>query len=235
MPKNLKDENAPRRPLTPYFAWMKDNRARLKSENPTVNNKELTKLLGENWRKSPDESKKPYIDTATELMGKWKVLMTAYKKTENYTDFQRRKKEFNATKGKKGKKPKRPKDPNAPKRPSTGFFLFVAAKRAEVKASLPPAQQKKVTVVTKRCGQLWNDVANAGEKAEFQAKAKKLKEDYNALMEEYKKTDKFQEYQEYLKEWKAEQNAAPPRQKKTRAVVHRRLDSSDSDSTDDSS
>ena len=46
----VKDLNAPKRPSTPYFLWLSDNRARLKEENPDIPNKELLKLAGEGWQ-----------------------------------------------------------------------------------------------------------------------------------------------------------------------------------------
>lgn len=233
MVKSLKDANAPPRPLTAYFAWMKDNRLKVKEANPSISNKELTKKLGEKWSSATDEEKAPYRDTAKTLMDEWKVKMEAYKKTDDYKEFLEKKKAHDAKKkGKgKGKKAKPPKDPNQPKRPSTGFFLFVEEKRAEVKASLPPEQRNKVTLVTKKCGAMWKDPANAAMKNEYTARAAKLKEKWNEDMEAYKKTPKYQEYQDQLEDWRAAQEA-----KNRKPVRRQRVLSSDSDSsTDDSS
>lgn len=233
MVKSLKDPNAPSRPLTAYFAWMKDNRIKVKEANPSISNKELTKKLGEKWSAATDEEKKPYIDTAKAGMAEWKEKMAVYKKTDEYKEFLVRKREHDSKKKAKGKgkKAKPPKDPNAPKRPSTGFFLFVEEKRAEVKASLPKEQQNKVTIVTKKCGQLWKDPENATMKAEYQARAAKLKEEWNEKMAAYKKTDKYREYQDQVEDWK-EQQAAKTRKVQKRA---RRLESSAEDSSTDES
>lgn len=219
MGKSLKDANAPPRPLTAYFAWMKEHRAQVKEENPNVTNKELTKKLGEKWSSCTVDDKKPYMETAKTLMEEWKKKMEVYKKTDEYKEFMIKKRAFDQKKKAKGKgkKAKQPKDPNQPKRPSTGFFLFVQEKRPEVKASLPPEQQNKVTLVTKKCGAMWNDPANADMKAEYTARAQKLKEKWNEDMAAYKKTDKYREYQEQVAEWKEEQKnknrkpARPPR------------------------
>jgi hypothetical protein len=34
MPKAPKDPNAPKRPLTAYFMWLKENREKIKQANP---------------------------------------------------------------------------------------------------------------------------------------------------------------------------------------------------------
>merc|ERR1719215_807960 len=99
------------------------------------------------WNALADSEKKVYKDEATEEMNKWKEAFDDYKKWQAQKAA-----EAGSSKKGKGRKKKAPKDPNAPKRPSTGFFLFVAEKREEVKASLPAEDQNKVTVVTKRCG-----------------------------------------------------------------------------------
>jgi len=234
MGKNLKDENAPPRPLTAYFAWMKVNRTEVKAANPGIKNKELTKKLGEKWSSCSDEDKKPFIDTAKTQMDEWKAKMEVYKKTDDYKEFLIRKRQFDAkkkqkTKGKKKAKP--PKDPNQPKRPSTGFFLFVEEKRAEVKASLPPEQRNKVTIITKKCGLMWKAEENAEMKAEYQARAAKLKAKWDEDMAAYKKTEQFREYQAQVEEWKEDQ------EDKKRKVIKRnsrKLSSEDSD-TDESS
>lgn len=225
MVKNLKDPNQPPRPLTAYFAWMKVNRAKLKAEHPTIKNKELTKKLGEAWSASTDQEKQPFIDTAKTQMDEWKTKMEAYRQTDEYKEFMVKKRAFDAKKKAKakGKKVKPPKDPNAPKRPSTGFFLFVEEKRAEVKASLPPEQRNKVTLVTKKCGELWKDPANAAAKEEYNARAKKLKEQYKEEMAAYQKTEQYAEYQQQLEDWKDSQQ---PRARKVAPKVSRRLNSS---------
>lgn len=235
MGKSLKDPNQPVRPLTAYFAWMKENRARLKEENAGITNKELTKKLGEAWSSISAEDKQPFLDTAKTQMDEWKKKMDVYKQTDEYKEFMIKKRAFDSKKKAKakGKKAKPPKDPNAPKRPSTGFFLFVEEKRAEVKASLPPEQRNKVTIVTKKCGDMWRDEANKAAKEEYQARAAKLKEKYKEDLKAYQQTAEYKEYQDQLAEWKEAQDA---KTRKPAPKPSRRLNSSsDESSTDESS
>lgn len=203
----LKDPNQPTRPLSAYFAWMKDNRVKVKDANEGISNKELTSKLGQAWSALTDEEKSPYTTKAKEQLQSWKEQMVEYKKTPEYRDFQAKKAAAKANDtgkgGKKKRKAKPPKDPNQPKRPSTGFFLYVADKREEVKASLPEDQRKKVTLITKRVGEMWK--TNEEEKNKYNERAKKLKAEWDEKMAAYKQTQDYRDFQERLKEWKQDQ------------------------------
>jgi len=235
MPK--KDPNAPKRPLSAYFKWLGENRTRVKAENPTLPHKEVTSKLGEMWNALAEAEKKVYKDQATQEMGKWKEAFNEYKKTDDYKNWQAQKAaESVGSKKGKGKKKKAPKDPNAPKRPSTGFFLFVAAKRAEVKASLPPQEQNKVTVVTKKCGAMWK-AASEEEQAKYKDQSKALKEKYDENLAAYKLTQNYRDYQEILKEFKEKQKAAERKQSsrgRTKARKMQVLEDSDTDGESES-
>lgn len=202
-----KDPNAPKRPLSAYFAWLGDNRARVKAENPDMKHKDVTAKLGEMWGSLDEAVKKEYKDKASGQMSAWKVQFEEYKKTPEYADWQSKKAAEGPKAGKGKRKKKAPKDPNAPKRPSTGFFLFVQDHREEVKASLPEADQNKVTLVTKKCGDMWRECSEE-EKAKYKEKSAKLKQEYDEKLAAYKETDEYANFQESLREWKAKQKAA---------------------------
>jgi len=233
-----KDPNAPKRPLSAYFAWLGENREKVKAENAGISHKEVTAKLGEMWNSLDEEVKKTYKEKATAEMQVWKAKFEQYKKTPEYADWQDKKAASAGPKGKKGKKKKPPKDPNAPKRPSTGFFLFVSEKRAEVKASLPESDQKKVTVITKKCGELWK-AAGPEEQAKYKEKSKKLKEKYDEELAAYKTTQNYRDYQEILKDFKNKQNSQQRRQEsagRARAAYnHRQLQSDDTEESSDES
>jgi len=235
MPK--KDPNAPKRPLSAYFKWLGENRARVKAENTSLPHKEVTSKLGEMWNALADSEKKVYKDEATEEMNKWKEAFNEYKKTDDYKNWQAQKAaEAGSSKKGKGRKKKAPKDPNAPKRPSTGFFLFVAEKREEVKASLPAEDQNKVTVVTKRCGQMWKN-ASEEEQAKYKDRSKALKEKYDEDLAAYKQTQNYRDYQEILKEFKEKQKAQERKQNsrgRTKSRKMQVLDDSDTDGESES-
>jgi len=221
-----KDPNAPKRPLSAYFAWLQENRARVKAENPDMKHKDVTAKLGEMWGNLDEAVKTEYKDKASKQMDAWKVEFDEYKKTPEYADWQAKKAAEGAKGGKGKRKKKPPKDPNAPKRPSTGFFLFVADHREEVKASLPEADQKKVTLVTKKCGDMWKE-CSAEVKAKYKEKSTKLKAEYDEKLAAYKETPEYANYQVILREFKKKQKEGTQKSKKKVKPV---LSESDSES-----
>jgi len=221
-----KDPNAPKRPLSAYFAWLGENRVKVKAENPSISHKEVTAKLGEMWNSLDDAVKQAYKDKASAEMVVWKEKFEQYKKTDEYKAWQKIKQATAARKQKGVKKKKAPKDPNAPKRPSTGFFLFVAEKREEVKMSLPEADRKKVTIVTKRCGEMWKSAGDEVQ-AKYKEQSKKLKEKYEEQLAAYKLTQDYRDYQQILREHKEKQRPAPRR-------TYRRSLPSDCDTEDSS-
>lgn len=169
-----KDPNAPKRPLSAYFTWLGENRAQVKLDNSTMPHKEVTSKLGQMWNALDEAVKTEYKSNAQKKMAIWKQEFEEYKKTPEYAEFQaQRQLEAPASK-KKGKKKKPPKDPHAPKRPSTGFFIFVSEKRQEVKDSLPPEEQKRVTIITKKCGAMWK-ACSPEERAKYNDRSNKKK------------------------------------------------------------
>lgn len=235
MVKNLKDPDAPKRPLSAYFAWLADNRTAYKAKFADLKNKDLTKKLGQGWSSLDASAKEPYMAKAKEQNTEWKGKMDEYKKTPEWKAFQIKKRAHALTQvGKTKRKVKAPKDPNAPKRPSTGFFLYVADNRAEVKASLPSEDQNKVTLITKKLGLMWKE-GGVDLQNEYKAKATKKKEAYNVVFAEYKTTPEWAQHQENLKNFKeAQRLAQSPRKPVVRGgrapPRYIRHDDSDSDS-----
>jgi len=91
--KKVKDPNAPKKPLTAYFAWMSENRERIKNENDGASIGEVAKIAGEEWRELDASSKSKYEKAYKAAMEKYKVEMANYKPGK-----------VSASKGKKSKK-----------------------------------------------------------------------------------------------------------------------------------
>jgi len=226
-----KDPNAPKRPLSAYFTWLGENRAQVKADNPTMPHKEVTSKLGEMWNALDEAVKNEYKSNAQKKMAVWKQQFEEYKKTDEYAEFQAQK-DSGPKKNKRKKKP--PKDPHAPKRPSTGFFIFVSEKRQEVKDSLPPEDQKKVTIITKKCGEMWK-ACSPEEQAKYKDRSNKAKEKWKEDMAAYKQTQQYKDHQKVLKEFKESQRQkASPKKPKRQARVVRQLHSA-SDTSEGSS
>lgn len=59
-----KDKDAPKRPLSAYMFFSRDQRERTKAENPTASFGEIGRILGATWKEMSESQKKPYIDMA---------------------------------------------------------------------------------------------------------------------------------------------------------------------------
>ncbi len=55
--KPLKDENAPRQPLTGYVRFLNERREKVRSDCSNLSFSEITKLLGAEWTKLPQHEK----------------------------------------------------------------------------------------------------------------------------------------------------------------------------------
>ncbi|CAO3642016.1 unnamed protein product [Cunninghamella blakesleeana] len=58
--RSKKDPEAPKRGLSAYMIFSKENRERIKSENPDATFGQIGKLLGEAWKNLDDEGKQKY-------------------------------------------------------------------------------------------------------------------------------------------------------------------------------
>jgi len=219
-----KDPNAPKRPLSAYFTWLGENRAQVKQDNPSMPHKEVTAKLGEMWNALDEAVKNEYKSNAQKKMAVWKREFEEYKKTQEYADFQATKEASGGKK--KGRKKKPPKDPHAPKRPSTGFFIFVSEKRQEVKDSLPPEEQKKVTIITKKCGEMWK-ACSPEEQAKYKDRSNKLKEKWKEDMKAYKETQQWRDFQKVLKEFKESNKASSKKPKRAARNIRQLASASD--------
>lgn len=235
----LKDENAPKRPLSGYFTWMGENREAYKEKfNGKIAFKEITKKLAEGWKALSDDERATYNKTSQAAMKEWKVKFAEYKKTPEYAAFQEKKEAADA--GKKFKMKKFKKDPNQPKRPATGFFMYLADMREEVKASFPPEDRNKVTEITKVISTKWKELGEDGQNV-YKARSAKAKKEWDEKMVEYKKTDQYEEYQaakrEHMRKQREKAKAAQKKKspKKRKAVKKQRVLESESDATSDDS
>jgi len=190
MVKRLKDANAPKRPMSPYFKWMKMNRKRVVRSMPVgYSFKELSTKLGEMWASLPEEEKVKLNEQYKEEMKVHVKLMAAYKHTSNYTKFRKQKEEHDLM---KAKSKKFHKDPNKPKAPSSAYFLFLAEKRDETKMNFPNLSHKELV---SKLGELWNKLSEV-EKQPFVAEAKQEKMKWLEAIKEYKNTENYKEYME---------------------------------------
>lgn len=194
MVKKLSDTNAPKRPLSGYFMWMASGvRDKLLAENKGKRIAEVIKICGDRWKKMPETEKKIWQDKSKRDRDAWTKKMVAYKKTDSYKKFQKKKEEANMMKLKTAKRPK-DKNKNKPKRPLSGFFRFTE----EFRKRHP---EMKFTEVTKTAGSEWKALSEAERKKYLDAAANE-KAKYQKDLARYKKSKEYKQYQEKLEAFK---------------------------------
>jgi hypothetical protein len=106
-----------------------------------------------------------------------------------------------STQGAKRKYRRHPKpDENAPERPPSAYVIFSNKMREELKG-----RNLSFTEIAKLVGENWQNLAPA-EKEPYEQQAFADKERYNNELAEYKKTNNYKEYAQYLAEFKARQS-----------------------------
>lgn len=62
--RRKKDKTLPKKALTPYILFVKEQRPKLAEENPTMGFADMMKKLGEKWKKMSEGQKLPYARLA---------------------------------------------------------------------------------------------------------------------------------------------------------------------------
>lgn len=208
----------PKKPLSGYFLWLNDNRAKLQKELGNAKGSEVSKLGGERWKVVSAKDKEVYEQKAKDLKEQYEKDMATFKDQGGVVAGRKRKGEG---------KVKKEKDPNAPKRPAGGAYgVWMAANRPTIVKSLPAGH--KITDVAKKGGELWKVLSDA-EKAPFQAEFEEKMKAYKKAMEEFKAAGGAAEDEEDAEdgdegeeEKQDEEEPAEPPAKKARAAPKRK-------------
>jgi len=212
-----KDPNAPKRPLSAYFLWTADVRAKTVRENPKASLTEMAGILGKKWGKLSDAQKKPYQTKAAKTKAVWQKKMDKYKKSAAYKEFKNSNKVPELVKSvckkfniacKKRNPSTFPADPNAPKRAPSAYFLFGDSVRATIQKKL---KGKPVSEVAKAIGAQWKNIS-ASDKAKFEKKAALQKKTVDAKKKKYEKTTTYKNYVAARKEFAKQKKALAKKQ-----------------------
>lgn len=74
-----KDPSAPKRPMSAFLYFSQDKRRKIKDENPTLKNTEVSRILGDLWRNASEEEKKPHVDREKIERDKYKVSIADWR------------------------------------------------------------------------------------------------------------------------------------------------------------
>jgi len=171
--KNLKDENAPKRPKSGYMFFCEKKRLEIKASQPELKVTEVAKVLGERWKSATPETKAKYSKKSEADKVRYNAEKAEYKRP---SDEELMKQKINQKKkrGKQSGTKKRTKPEGAPTRGKSAYLFFCADKRAEVKAENPDL---KATEILAELGRLWKELSDE-DKNQYNEQAAEAKEKY---------------------------------------------------------
>eukprot|EP00594_Rhizosolenia_setigera_P008762 CAMPEP_0178969778 /NCGR_PEP_ID=MMETSP0789-20121207/19082_1 /TAXON_ID=3005 /ORGANISM="Rhizosolenia setigera, Strain CCMP 1694" /LENGTH=200 /DNA_ID=CAMNT_0020656023 /DNA_START=29 /DNA_END=628 /DNA_ORIENTATION=+ len=170
-PRKKKDPNAPKRPSSTFTLFVKENRAKIREQNPDLSFGDISKLVGQKFKELEGEAKERYIKLANEDKQRYKREMENYEppaadssssdeensSTSSVEDSSNEgsddsgsdapKMKWKGLKNSKEKKRKtrKKKDPNAPKRPLNAYTLYVSEYRAKIRIENPDLTFPQIT------------------------------------------------------------------------------------------
>eukprot|EP00071_Canis_lupus_P052442 XP_537622.4 nucleolar transcription factor 1 [Canis lupus familiaris] len=149
--KLKKHPDFPKKPLTPYFRFFMEKRAKYAKLHPEMSNLDLTKILSKKYKELPEKKKMKYIQ-----------------------DFQREKQEFERNLA-RFRASSLPSEPwwvgEKPKRPVSAMFIFSEEKRRQLQEERPELSESELTRLLAR---MWNDLSEK-KKAKYKAREAALK------------------------------------------------------------
>ncbi|XP_061857428.1 transcription factor A, mitochondrial isoform X2 [Colius striatus] len=144
--RGISSDEGPKRPLTAYFRFLKENHSAIRQKNPELKNKDLMKKIANIWRELPASEKQVYEEGRKADWQRYMEQLVAYRAQltpaqaialdeEKRNRWARRrslraKRELAAL----GK----------PKRPRSGFNIFVSENYQETEGISPVAKMKKL-------------------------------------------------------------------------------------------
>lgn len=164
VPKRV--SNAPKRPIGPFFIYMKENREHIKRDNPEATFTEIPKIGAAEWAALKPNVSAKYVAMAEKDRQRYATEMASYVPDPE-------------DKKKKRKK----KDPNAPKRPSVAYIFYVKSRLDSIKKAHP---DYKMTEVMTNIGAEWRGL-DARAKRPFEDLAAKDKVRYTNESAKYVK------------------------------------------------
>merc|ERR1712151_1456701 len=160
------------RPLSPYFAWLKESRKGIKGKNIA----EVAKKAGEMWKTLPVDKKKTYEERATKAKAEYAAYIAKVKGTEAFQAYMDKKaaaRKKKLARSVRSAMHKVPKDAKL-KKPLSGYMLWFKGARSTIKG-------KNIAEVSKKAGEMWKGLS-AEKKKPFADKAQEAKKTYDAYV-----------------------------------------------------
>lgn len=155
-----KDSNKPKRGKSAYIFFCSDRRPYIKEENPQLNTKEITSILGKQWKSLSNDEKQPFLELAEEDKQRYEKEKTEWNsskednvtmnythvkkvsyKTENVDNSEKKtKKSKKKSKKKKNKKSKKKKS-----KKKSGYILYCQEERDVFQEDYPEMNSQEIT------------------------------------------------------------------------------------------
>lgn len=199
----LKDENAPKRPMSAYMFFSAKKRPEIKHAQPDLKMTEISKVLGQRWKEVSPESKAKYNKKAEKDKERYNLEMETYiRPSDDVLLIQK----INQKKNKVVSTEKKPskKTDGAPKCAKSSYQFFCVDKRNEVKESFP---HYKMSEVSQELRRMWNeDYATDVDREDYIRQSSEDKERYTqekALWDESVTVQEVSEHEDEIKrdEW----------------------------------
>ncbi|NXN22214.1 TFAM factor, partial [Nycticryphes semicollaris] len=144
--RGISSEERPKRPLTAYFRFLKENRPTFRQNNPEMSNMELVKKLAGAWKELPASQKQVYEDARKTDWQKYSEQLAAYKAQLSPAQAVALKEERRKRLAKRRLfRAKREMTVlGKPKRPRSGFNIFVSENFQESEGVSPVAKLKQL-------------------------------------------------------------------------------------------
>ena len=171
--KKLKDPDAPKRAVTAYLAYYKENARKIKSEYGLSTAPDVSRKAGELWSGLSSKEKSKYQKIADKDKERYEDENKEYRRPSD----EEIKQKIDTI-----KEEKKLKDPNAPKKPKSAYIFFSNNNRASVKEE---TGLTSLGDISKELGKRWKSM-DAEEKKEYNDMENKDKDRYYNEMKKYK-------------------------------------------------
>eukprot|EP00831_Metopus_contortus_P070720 TRINITY_DN6465_c0_g1_i4.p1 TRINITY_DN6465_c0_g1~~TRINITY_DN6465_c0_g1_i4.p1 ORF type:complete len:299 (-),score=71.71 TRINITY_DN6465_c0_g1_i4:22-918(-) len=148
--------NAPKKPMTAYFYYVKGRRAALKAQQPSLTNTELITRMAEEWKGLSDFEKRTYVEMAQKDKERFGGEKASLAESQNQI-------------------------PKPPKRPLSAYFCYLVERRPKLNKEFPAMAHIDIL---QKIGEEWNELSEE-DKEPFNRKAADLREKYIKERKEY--------------------------------------------------
>ncbi|XP_009994712.1 PREDICTED: transcription factor A, mitochondrial [Chaetura pelagica] len=139
-------EQRPKRPLTAYFRFLKENHAAFRQNNPEMSNTEVVKKIAGAWKELPASQKQVYEEARKTDWQKYQQQLAAYKAqlTPAQAAALREEKRKRLAKRRSFRAKRELTVLGKPKRPRSGFNIFVSENFQASEGISPVAKLKQL-------------------------------------------------------------------------------------------